>query len=370
MNKLYFECFKRTGLLIVLSMAFCIIPLRSMAQERLYVPEFTLKPGGETDYFTIALENGAHDNYTGFQFDLVLPAGLELSYCDGEAVYISEEDAVYPTKRDDHAVVYEVHPGFVRVICYSPTSKLFASTEGNLVDIYVTPTPYLKPGDVDVTLLNVTFARKDGTAGLREDELHLEGLKASNTSKLTLNVSATNKYSTCILPFDAAIPSGVKAYSCSSTNGEYLLLEKQESFKAYTPYILYAENGYNSTLTGEVDASKYSATVTDGYLTGTVVTQEIGGGNGYYVMQNQGEGVMFYKVGDVPFSIPAGRCWLTLPAELQGSAKFRMDGTTGIEELKGENGEVNTIYDLTGRRIEQINTPGIYIVDGVKRVVK
>ena len=43
---------------------------------------------------------------------------------------------------------------------------------------------------------------------------------------------------------------------------------------------------------------------------------------------------------------------------------------TGIEEVKNESGEVKTIYDLTGRRIEKITTPGIYIIDGKKVVVE
>ena len=43
---------------------------------------------------------------------------------------------------------------------------------------------------------------------------------------------------------------------------------------------------------------------------------------------------------------------------------------TGIDEVKGENGEVKAIYDLTGRRINEIAGPGIYIVDGKKVLVK
>ena len=43
---------------------------------------------------------------------------------------------------------------------------------------------------------------------------------------------------------------------------------------------------------------------------------------------------------------------------------------TGISEVKGENGEVKAIYDLTGRRINEIARPGIYIVDGKKVFVK
>ena len=43
---------------------------------------------------------------------------------------------------------------------------------------------------------------------------------------------------------------------------------------------------------------------------------------------------------------------------------------TGINEVKGENGKAKVIYDLTGRRVDAITTPGIYIVNGKKTLVK
>lgn len=52
---------------------------------------------------------------------------------------------------------------------------------------------------------------------------------------------------------------------------------------------------------------------------------------------------------------------------------FEFDGskiTTGIDEVKGENGEVKTIFDLTGRKVKEITAPGIYIVNGKKILVK
>lgn len=43
---------------------------------------------------------------------------------------------------------------------------------------------------------------------------------------------------------------------------------------------------------------------------------------------------------------------------------------TGIEEVLGDEQVVEGIYDLTGRRIEEITVPGIYIVNGKKMLVK
>ncbi len=46
------------------------------------------------------------------------------------------------------------------------------------------------------------------------------------------------------------------------------------------------------------------------------------------------------------------------------------DAGTAIDEVKGENGKVKVIYDLTGRRVDAITAPGIYIVNGKKTLVK
>ena len=43
---------------------------------------------------------------------------------------------------------------------------------------------------------------------------------------------------------------------------------------------------------------------------------------------------------------------------------------TGVNEVKCQNGEGKAIYDLTGRRVERITSPGVYIVDGKKVLVK
>lgn len=49
-----------------------------------------------------------------------------------------------------------------------------------------------------------------------------------------------------------------------------------------------------------------------------------------------------------------------------------IEGTTGIDEVKGENGNVKTIYDISGRKVEQM-TEGIYVIkvrEGDKIVTK
>jgi hypothetical protein len=48
---------------------------------------------------------------------------------------------------------------------------------------------------------------------------------------------------------------------------------------------------------------------------------------------------------------------------------YILNDPTGIDEVKGENGEVKAIYDLQGRKVAE-PVKGIYIIDGKKVLVK
>lgn len=84
---------------------------------------------------------------------------------------------------------------------------------------------------------------------------------------------------------------------------------------------------------------------------------------------------MFYPFEDGT-TLSGGKAYLQiptawLPVTAQKSLNIRFDDgeTTDIDELKGESGEVKTIYDLSGRVVEN-PTSGIYIIDGKKVIIK
>ena len=61
--------------------------------------------------------------------------------------------------------------------------------------------------------------------------------------------------------------------------------------------------------------------------------------------------------------VPAG-------AALSASLRFDFGGnTTGVEEVEIRN-EKEEIYDLTGRRVNEITKAGVYVVNGKKVLVK
>lgn len=180
-----------------------------------------------------------------------------------------------------------------------------------------------------------------------------------------ISITAENKYSTCILPFAASIPSGVEVYECASVDGECLVLSQAYSIAANTPYILYAPEGADATLTGTVE-DKSVDEVTKGLLTGYALNEHtITLGDNSYVMQNQGDGVMFYNAGGVELKIPAGKCYLTVPESNVKAYRIRRE--TGIDFEEAEEGEL-FIYNLMGQRVYQMQPGKIYIVNGRKMI--
>ena len=56
-------------------------------------------------------------------------------------------------------------------------------------------------------------------------------------------------------------------------------------------------------------------------------------------------------------------------AGLKSTSKYQFTNTTAIENVETE-AENAVIYDLTGRRIDEITEAGIYIINGVKKIVR
>ena len=73
--------------------------------------------------------------------------------------------------------------------------------------------------------------------------------------------------------------------------------------------------------------------------------------------------------GEYTFSFAEGLVSRNDGATCAHTCKITVTGATGIEGINGEAGD-SVIYDITGRKIEQITKGGIYIVNGKKVLVK
>ena len=66
----------------------------------------------------------------------------------------------------------------------------------------------------------------------------------------------------------------------------------------------------------------------------------------------------------------ANKAYLSIDNLNPAMLSFIFDGTTGIGEIENDGVAPAGIYDLSGRRLDRISAPGLYIVDGKKILVK
>ena len=55
-------------------------------------------------------------------------------------------------------------------------------------------------------------------------------------------------------------------------------------------------------------------------------------------------------------------------AYLSPSLRLRFGGTTLVGGVNADDGRAEQLYDLTGRKVEKLSLPGIYIVNGKKMI--
>ena len=175
----------------------------------------------------------------------------------------------------------------------------------------------------------------------------------------------------------ASLPAGLELYACEGLEKDVLTLTSVDGgFANSTAYIVkktadtsvgqkYQFIGYGNHKTTQQNSSSLLKGTHDG------ITLTAGDENNYYVLQNQNDVLGFYLVDSDAITVPAGKCYLQLPAEVQ-SVKCLLfpDGTvTAIDAVDAAAPAADTTYDLSGRRVTT-TTRGLYIVGGRKVLVK
>lgn len=355
--------------------------------------DLTVEPGKDEVYQLKVNLNGTQI-YTAFEMDIELPSGLEpVMVKDSKGVMRPKvwlwmgENTVFSLIEGpgynipSHTLVASygaVGKNILRMSCYSGTVENFTATSGTLVTIYCKASPYLKPGKNDVCITECHFTANEKVTVDGKETSHIqqynckdrtEKITAMAHSTATINVSAKNQWGSCVVPFDIPVlPSGLEAYTVTDRQSGVAYLEPQTSILAYTPVLLYAENGFSGTFSGDVDETKYKEVAQQDIIYGAIVPQTKDNG---FVLQNLGEGVKLYAMSGQTFEIPAGKCWV-MPTFSNGAKYMEMvidDGTTGIGSVVGSDKAAKqqpVYYSLDGKRVENPLPEKIYIVDGQK----
>lgn len=322
----------------------------------------------ELYYFDVVVQG--ENLYAAYGVDIQLPAGMEVM-SDEDLIYVLKNDAMYPKNKLTKEFYHVFNSSFphpedhshLRAGCLG--TKDFNSKSDVLFSVYVTTDYTANTWPIGVIKLYAVELNKVGQAYEAPDKETIVALNSGETT-LPLNISSAAKWSTCVLPFATAIPDGVKVYTCSTSDEEYLYLTDVESIEAYKPYVLYAENGYEGNVSGTVNADECpeAGVVTDGYLCGAVVAQTAKSG---YVLQKHDDDVKFYAIGDEDsFTIPAGKCWLNPTGGTQAKAlKFNVGGNVTAINAAVVSTTSASVYDVAGRQ-RQNGDKGLLIKNGKK----
>lgn len=340
-----------------------------------------LQPGGEEIEVTVSIEGS--QVYTGYEMDITLPEGIELNYYDGEpdASMYTDDDCIYPYTKDrktgvktfSHTITTSynaVAERTIRAACMPSGKAVFTAQSGKILTIYLKATPYAKPGAAKLQLSNCKLAVWDETTmqatGYVPEQTVIAGVSVGNNATVPVSVSSDAKWGTLMLPFATELPQGIEAYSCNSNDTQDLILKPEKSIEAFTPYIIYSENGFSENINGTVTDYPKTDIVTQGYLKASVAQQTLTQG---YVLQKQNGTVQFYKVNsEAPVTVKVGKCWVELPQQLASKSSFgiTIDNATATKALTAAPNTTAAYHTISGVKVREPQKGSVYIHNGKK----
>lgn len=184
-------------------------------------------------------------------------------------------------------------------------------------------------------------------------------------------------WGTIIIPFDCEKPEGLTIYECTSVNDGKLVVEEVNSFKANTPYLLKGPKDVETTYPLEGYAAKHEDKYEKGVMVGVYSWQEPPADS--YVLQNQDEGLAFYRhLAGNGVEVGPNRCYIKPQSGELKSIQFPDDETNGVAYANATDSSLVDVYTTAGVKVKhQVkmgkalnNLPaGLYIINN-KKIVK
>ena len=330
----------------ILSTIFVLIAFVGITRSQTLSVEPLSLPAGAEGEIVVGL-NGA-TTMTALQFCINIPDGYELN-SQGEGFGAVLGNAT----RGGHTVnVQQVGESSYLVVVYSMHLNTFAN--GELVKIPVVASG--EAGTATGSLYNIRMANKDAesfeyssvtyTTEVKYPTLAVEPVTVNAGEAAVIEVNISNATAMTALQFCLSLPSGVTLTDDSEAYG----IEYKNVLSGHKMSVQPLKTGdylvvlYNIYRYPFKDGALLTIPITAGENCGTTT------GSLYNVRMSTIDAVS-HKCDDVSFNVTVNT------------------PTTGVDEVKCENGKVKTIYDLQGRKV---NTPskGLYIINGKKVLVK
>lgn len=184
-------------------------------------------------------------------------------------------------------------------------------------------------------------------------------------------------WGTIIIPFDCEKPEGLTIYECTSVNDGKLVVEEVNSFKANTPYLLKGPKDVETNYPLEGYAAKHEDKYEKGVMVGVYSWQEPPADS--YVLQNQDEGLAFYRhLAGNGVEVGPNRCYIKPQSGELKSIQFPDDETNGVAYANATDSTLVDVYTTAGVKVKHqvemgkaLNDlpAGLYIINN-KKIVK
>ncbi len=243
----------------------------------------------------------------------------------------------------------------------------------------------------DAVITPIEAPEKDGYTFNRWDALPLT-MPAENIevvaiydeipTSVTITIGAHGSTTFCSqYALDFSNVEGLNAYAATGYNintGVITMTRVMTTNAATGLYLKAAQGTYVVPIIDSAD--DFSLNMLTGVLEKTLVKDVSDDGvyaNYRYVRPAGETEYMFYRSTAEGANVSAGKAYLQIPLEWlplspMKSVQFRFDDgeTTGIDEVEDKNGILEGIYDLQGRKVEEATSPGVYIINGKKVIVR
>ena len=224
---------------------------------------------------------------------------------------------------------------------------------------------------------SVYYTTDAQTSAFKFVEAHQNNTITTKAVRLSDATDAeTYNLATYSSPFATTLPSDMKAYTVKNENGTYKLsrLNLTDQVLPANTGVILASNEANTFI--PVPATTAPEAPTDNQLqatSGAAVT--VDPATNAYIFTAKDNVAFFGLLSNNPNmrSIKAFKAYLTVGSNAAPrlSLNFGDDNvTTGINTITNGEQKADIIYDLSGRRVTNVQRAGIYIVNGQKRLIK